>query len=707
MKHKPYYTVLIVLILTLQFGNVFAQWKPTNGPTGGWVTDIVRHNNKVFALNINSGPYRSINGGNNWVLIRGNISDCAFTDIYSYKNTLFVCTSIGLFRSENDGDSWSKTDSGVALQTKSSISSIYKCGDFLFLMTEKEGDPIYRSTDDGKSWKSVAGLLPPKLRAKALISNDTVLLLGSLNGIFASTDFGNSWNERNAGLPSKSVYKLFRIYNKLYVALNNYSLHCTSNSGITWLPEGHGFDAAYSMAAGDNGAYISTGMSGPPDPEIWYSADSCKTWDLIQNTLPGSIQFHSLCTWGDTVIGGLGQGLFYDHKDIGYIYRSTNHGVSWEVIDNGLSGTATSVLQHYNGIIIAGTLSGYIFKSSDGGMSWAEASNGITLPQGYTPNSITSSAASATTLFVSSSSTCYRSTNGGNQWHLSLQYRGVNELLNYHDTIYASTTDGIFNSTDMGVTWESVGFKGESISSIYLTSGMMLVSKAAGIFLTTDNGINWQKQHNNLSFNFADFDGAIYGCNSTILKSTDNGRNWDPVNIGLDIGKITSITADSIVLIAIGSKGIAYLRAGNKIWHLFNEGLIVPNIYSMLITDSVLYCGTSVNGVWKRNYSDLDLTKEPPTFTAQQPNFTGSTLRFDINGNDYTASFFSNHDGSVRLFLYDLLGNKVKILSENLPVEKDGITNFPIHAADMPNGMYFLVADSDEGRITCKAYINK
>ena len=214
------------------------------------------------------------------------------------------------------------------------------------------------------------------------------------------------------------------------------------------------------------------------------------------------------------------------------IICSTNSGVTWNDLDNGLptyqDADITSIIK-VGSNLFAGTLGGGVFISTNNGSSWNPVNNGLT------NSNIMALAVLGTNLFAGTwGNGVYCTSNNGNNWYstnngLNQQY--IYSLTNLNTSLFAGT-NGVFLSTNNGTSWNSKNY----ISSVENISS----------YVIRDFGV----YENNL----------FVGTSNGIFRSTDYGNHWTPLNDGLPFTSIWSIAINDNYLFAATSNGI-YKRA--------------------------------------------------------------------------------------------------------------------------------------------------
>ena len=132
------------------------------------------------------------------------------------ENTLWAGTDDGLVHfTEDGGQSWRKTDSVPGVPSLSFVADIEASHHdvntaYAVFNNHKQGDYkpyIYKTTDGGKSWTSVAGDLPAKSPAWTLVEdhvNPNLLFAGTEMGAYFTLDGGKRWL-KFGGVPTIQV----------------------------------------------------------------------------------------------------------------------------------------------------------------------------------------------------------------------------------------------------------------------------------------------------------------------------------------------------------------------------------------------------------------------------------------------------------------------------------------------------------------------
>ncbi len=398
-----------------------------------------------------------------------------------------------------------------------------------------------------------------------------------------------------------------------------------SDSGIQMANVKTLYSSGENLYAGSSGIYYSTDTG---SSEIYYSTDSGVNWKKLNNDkFIGQI---SAITAGfDSGITYLFVGtMFSDFYDIyGSIFRSSNKGMNWDIVDSSSGGVLDFVWKDKNLFAATSSRRSRIFHSTDFGSKWVEVINGFSDGNPYIygltriNEYLFACVSPAPGGIPSNYSSIYKSTDNGKQWI----YTGYIECSFIVDITAASSTQNEFN-----------------------------------LFVATDCGI---------------------------FLSTDKGTNWKSVNSGIPEGyAVTSLVLSDINLFAGTSGGGVFLSTNNgTTWNDVNMGLTNTHVNCLVVSGTELFAGTEDGGVWKRPLSDMITAVEnnenniPSYFELEQnyPNpFNPTTkIKYQLAAN-----------GIVSLKVYDILGREVATLVNETKSAGNYEANF--NAANLSSGIY-------------------
>ena len=419
-------------------------------------------------------------------------------------------------------------------------------------------------------------------------TNSQTIYVGTLSGVFKSTNGGASWGAINSGLTGTSVYSLV--------------IDPTSSQTV----------------------YAGTGGGG-----VFKTTNGGASWNAVTSGLTSSMGVFSLAidpTNSETVYAGTyGSGVF----------KTTNGGASWSSANSGLTITNTAyslAIDPTNGqTIYAGTNGSGVFKSTNGGATWSAVNSGLTITN--IAYSLAIDPTNSQTIYAggtSGSSGVFKSTNGGASWiavNSGLTSMSVTKLAiaTSSQTIYAGTSGGgVFKSTNGGASWSAVnsGLTGMNVQSLTIdrsSSQTVYVGTTGGVFKTTNGGVSWSAMNSVLtsaSVSSLVIDptnsqtvyagtGSFWTTGGGVFKSTNGGASWSAVISGLTSTYVLSLAIDpsSSQTVYAGTNGGGVFKStnGGAIWSAVTSGLTSSYVISLDIDPSssqTVYAGT-FGGVFK------------------------------------------------------------------------------------------------------------
>jgi photosystem II stability/assembly factor-like uncharacterized protein len=175
------------------------------------ITSIATSGRSIFASSYSGGGiYHSDDNGNTWLESNTGLSDKFVTSLTIFEKNIFAGTNKGgVFLSEDNGFTWKSVNNG--LPAVCSIKSIASNGTTIFAGTDggglnilahsPQGDGVYISTDNGKSWKAANKGIENKTVQSLVVHGKHVFAILKFGELFSSDDNGKSWNFLSKKLP--------------------------------------------------------------------------------------------------------------------------------------------------------------------------------------------------------------------------------------------------------------------------------------------------------------------------------------------------------------------------------------------------------------------------------------------------------------------------------------------------------------------------
>jgi photosystem II stability/assembly factor-like uncharacterized protein len=385
------------------------------------------------------------------------------------SNSGFACSRDGLWRTEDNGHSWTRADSG--LEGRVNVVIFHPCDRQTVLAGTARGD-LFRSDDGGRTWERWASLERAIYTIAVHPAHPERVYVGAWDGVYSSSDGGTSWQQRNRGLGSVPIEALVLDEQdpRFLWAGNTFDgVYRSTDGGSTWtktaggLEEGERGYGVLSLArppSNENLLYAGTDGRG-----VYVSADGGDTWVPTGTGLQtgiGAIAVHP----GDE--SHIYVRAFYDR-----VYESTDGGSSWHPCWEGMSETLEIISLTMDGqrpsVLYAGSEDG-LYITNDGASSWRRA--GL---EGMTVFCVAIHPHDRDLVYAGTTRGVYRSSDGGQTWQAwgeELAQITVSALVLDPDdprTIYAGTKyHGCFSSEDAGRTWlpSSDGLAVSSVDSL-------------------------------------------------------------------------------------------------------------------------------------------------------------------------------------------------------------------------------------------------
>ena len=693
-------TMMKCLVMVLLVGTVstrlMAQWVQTYLPGDGVrVLKLAVSETGLFA-DTGGDLYRYTFGGNRWT----NIGYGSYPEFIVVKDSMIFRGSLtmGLSRSTDNGNNWSNINTN--LPADKCIRCMVRYKNTLLVGTNFG---VYFSNDNGITWSRNAnyGLTNQIVMSLVIISNEignTNLFATTAGSVYRSSDLGYSWNDLNSGIESNSVKKILAAVPDGYGGTILYAwksgvIQYSTNNGISWTKCSNSPTDLRAFTASDTLLFAAYGG-------VLYSASvRDNSWKPVSHNFQ---YIDCLAIRGTDLFAGSDNGVFL----------STNNGATWNPMNNGFNPdpTAKAFAANTNGLFV-GTNAG-VFSSSDGGNSWTKTTLGSI--------EITTMMTTGDTLFAGTHAGIFRTSTNGTHWTFS-ELSGVTALAAATDKSNSSiifagrdwyvdrdafSSGAICRSTDNGISWTKTALESVYVTSIAVSKNTegensLFASTSDGIFLSTDYGERWTLLDSSLtnitslvtipngSGGMDIFAGGVgdfqHFLSGGIYRFTNNGKEWMKTTLATINGHSFAYTEKYIF--AGTSSGIFLSTDNGNSWSSQNSGLINGDIGPLLVSHSNLFVGIGSNGVWQRPISEMIPTYVGP-LSAQLPVTFSLEQNFPNPFNPTTTiRYVLPSSANVKLSVYDLLGREIATLVNE--EQSAGWKEVAWNAIGQSSGIYF------------------
>jgi photosystem II stability/assembly factor-like uncharacterized protein len=455
--------------------------------------------------------------------------------------------------------------------------------------------------------------------------------VGSGGACLKTTNGGTSWSAINLNVPYDLLKITFLDANIGYIAgragYDYGKVLKTTDGGETWKEVLH-------MSGRLNTLFFLDAMRG------WIAG-----YEKIMQTVDGGLTWitHEPSGFNDIL------SLIFVSPTIGFM-TPNNASVGLQITrDGGITWNPTLSMYSneldYTDINTIYTLKanspGMVYKTTDQGANWVNVSTGLS-------GSLQAiNFVSSTMGFVWSQDPhfgkIFRTSNAGQQW--TLVYH--NPLVNIGHVamapggkLFAVGSGGLILSSTDGTQWNEVhkgAIKG-TLRRVAFTDDLhgFAVGDQGSMIKTSDAGINWTPVNLGLESNLAGLAfvneqiGFFAGDNSTFYKTSNGGATWTSANSGLNTPELRQIAAyDAQTVFAGSNNGIYVTKNGGSTWTQTAYKSIAYTLF-MIDSDTILAAeivkfGSSFDGGATWQYRSLSRTFFSMFFTSARKGFIGDS----------------------------------------------------------------------------------
>jgi photosystem II stability/assembly factor-like uncharacterized protein len=317
--------------------------------------------------------------------IRQFVVPPASPDTIIAASEIFSQTFRGLYRSVNQGTTWSDSTQGITAVVI--YSTVIDPQNSNYLYAGDNQGYLYRSLDGGVTWQTIP-VYPcwgPQITQIVIdpANSQNIYTIAGLY-LYKSSDQGDTFNRDDAVENPNSL--VISASNALYAATSYHGILKSTDAGQTWNQKNQGVPYCY----GSEFCRVMSLALDPKNPEtIWAgtssggiikSTNGGDNWQVKGFNDPINVMYVNMVSVdpenGDKILAGVYPG--------GKIYKSIDGGDSWQLKLSGIADVMKIVFDPRNSNWVYAATEGYgVLQSYDGGETWHDYSNGIFYPVDY------------------------------------------------------------------------------------------------------------------------------------------------------------------------------------------------------------------------------------------------------------------------------------------------------------------------------------
>mgnify|MGYP002382008771 CR=1 FL=1 len=583
-----------------------AKWAKTSQLGAATVGCFASLRNLLF-VGTDRGIYRTADNGVTWTAVNNGLGNLEVLALTVKDNALFAGTYEGeVYRTTDNGVSWTAVNDGLG----GSVRALTVKENVLFAGTDIG---IYRTADNGTTWTAVNNGLGGSVNA--LTVKDNALFAGTYGigrGVYRTTDDGASWTTVNDGLGNQFVRALAVKDNALFAGTDA-GVYRTTDNGANWTAVNNrlGIRLVYALVVKENALFVGT------DAGVYRTTDNGASWTMVNNGL-GNLSVRALTVKENALFAGIyGRG----------VYRTTDNGASWMAVNNGLGSLFVRALTVKENALFAGgdPLGGGVYRTIDNGANWTAANNGLSPASLVIALMVKDNA-----LFAGTNGSVrgvYRTTDNGANWtavNNGVGDRFVSALTVKDNALFAGTDAGVYRTTDNGASWRSLnnGLGDLDVRALAVKENALFAG-GFGIYLLAETANTWTEGNAGLSsrnVNTATASGESFLVGTLaggVFRSSDKGQSWSPASAGLppaaDVRAFTP--SGNGVLAGLAGQGVYFSNDQGRNWTV--RGLTNQFVNALAGNGSTVYAGTN-GGVFRSGDGGANWTAVNSGLTRSQ-----------------------------------------------------------------------------------------
>lgn len=324
--------LLLILLLIILNSPSKADWVKLVNYPATYAKDLIEKNGVLYAASLNSGVHASTDNGATWTARNFGLNTTRAKTVHGIaylSSGLFIATTDGIFKSINDGWSWTEKNNGIQIGPGAIYHfaySLFEDGGAIYAGTY---NAIYKSTDEGDTWIPVTAIMDHNDFC-AFDKYNNMLLAGTSGNhspVIYSTNAGSNWvnMQVNGGFPT-GAFCIYSEPGKIYVG-TALGMYISTNNGANFVNRSSGLG---------------------PDPYVF-----------------------SLVKYGNTLFSGTNA----------WVYKTTNDGLHWDTVTfSGQTFQDVNKVLIHNNRIYAAAYTGIWYREL------SEVVTGVENPSNEIPN---------------------------------------------------------------------------------------------------------------------------------------------------------------------------------------------------------------------------------------------------------------------------------------------------------------------------------
>ena len=372
-----------------------------------------------------------------WAQAAGPRGGLVFDVFGTSDGTLYAFSQTGLYRLRSDAPTWTLINNSVPIEGVRVPMAEHR--NTLYLLSN---DAVFTSTDEGETWNRFCSR--PTGSAVEFVITDvageagsgiTMYLVLRDKGVFRSTNAGEQWTLLNDGLTDGTISAMTAIGDTVFTGTDKGLYRLDGGVWEQLLADVSG--SIYSLVVSEDNLYVGTG----PDFLALQQMGS-KPTEVMQT-------------------------MYGHNSSLNRVFHSADLGTSWTEI-TPTDGARPIMARSGINLLVAGkTILAQAFtrfRSRDGGQTWTDLGFDM---DSLTLSAFPSVAVDENTFYKADPSGVYRTTNGGESWHLFMDGMvgtRILDLIVCNNRLYAHTGDDIVQSRDGGESWEVIRFGADKVA---------------------------------------------------------------------------------------------------------------------------------------------------------------------------------------------------------------------------------------------------